>query len=577
MNVLHFLKIRYKNFLSTGNLFTEIDLSAVNMTLIVGSNGDGKSTMIDAITFALFNKPFRKINKPQLLNSITKKELVVEIEFVARGNSYKIVRGIKPAVFEIWKNGEMIDQAAANIDYQEQLEKNIIRTNFKTFSQIVILGSASYVPFMQLKPMDRRSIVEDLYDLRLFSTMNGLLSKRLSGAEKDINRLENERDMLVQKLTLSKQHQGTMAQDKQKWIEQKNLEISEIIGKIHALGSQVRFLELQNEESNPLLKEFGPLNKKMRDMGDIRAGILQNVASIEKEINWLNHSQDCPTCKQHIAEEFKTSAIAEKDARLTEVKDGLSKLQVMYKEVCEQQFALQEIDQAYQKNKTQIIILTSEITTRKSAISKLEREITQLENEHEEVVDEATITELESEIIEKKQEWAKLKTQADMMGYVNILLKDDGIKAKIIKKYSGTFNELANSYLAMLDFFVDFHLDEKFEEVIKSRGRDNFSYHSFSEGEKLRIDLAVLFAWRDVAKKRASLNTNLLIMDEIFDGSLDTQGVEELLVIMKKVIKKENVFVISHQTDRLSDKFDRTLQFSKTKGFSKLVVPSEAA
>jgi DNA repair exonuclease SbcCD ATPase subunit len=571
MNVLHFLKVRYKNFLSTGNLWTEIDLSATNMTLIVGKNGDGKSTMIDAICFALFNKPFRKINKPQLVNSITKKECVVEIEFVSRGHAYRVVRGIKPAIFEIWKNGDMINQDAANVDYQEHLEKNILRTNFKTFSQIVILGSASYVPFMQLKPMDRRAIVEDLYDLRLFSTMNSLLSRKLSGAEKDINRLENERDMLLQKLTLSKQHQGTMAEDKQKWIAAKYEDIAKIQGKIFELNERVEDLKMTNYAFQPELLELGALSKKMRDMGDIRAGILQNVAAIEREINWLNHSQDCPTCKQQIAEEFKTSAIAEKDARLTEVKDGLSKLEVMYKEICDRQFALQEISQTEQANKTQIIVLTSEVTTRKSAISKLEREITQLENEHEEVIDEATITEIESEIIEKKREWARLKTQADMMGYVNVLLKDDGIKAKIIKKYSGTFNELANSYLAMLDFFVDFHLDEKFEEVIKSRGRDNFSYHSFSEGEKLRIDLAVLFAWRDVAKKRASLNTNLLIMDEIFDGSLDTQGVEELLGIMKKVIKKENVFVISHQTDRLSDKFDRTLQFTKTKGFSKLI------
>jgi len=480
-----------------------------------------------------------------------------------------VVRGIKPAVFEIWKDGEMINQAASNIDYQEELEKRILQTNFKTFSQIVILGKASYVPFLQLKPMDRRTIVEDLYDLRVFSTMNSLLSKKITVAEKEINTLENERDMLVQKLILSRQHQNVQSEDKLKWIEQKSLDIEKTLVETNRIDAAIQILEEDIEALHPNVEEEQRYKIKVRELRTIRAGITSNEASIEKEIRFLCENESCPTCQQYIAVDFRERALLPKQEKLKEVSEGLRFLD---EKLAKYEVRLETLSVSGRKindNQTRVIVLKSQLENQKRLRLKLEQEIRQLETEHEEVIDEAAIIELETGIIEKKRDWGNLKIQSDMMGYVSILLKDNGIKSKIVKKYSGTFNDLVNSYLAKLDFFVDFHLDESFEEVIKSRGRDDFSYNSFSEGEKLRIDLAVLFAWRDIAKLRASLNTNLLIMDEIFDSSMDSIGKEELMKIMKSIRTENNTFVISHQAEAISDQFDRTLQFTKIKGFSR--------
>lgn len=567
---LKFSKLRYKNLLSTGNLFTEIDLDSVPMTLVVGINGDGKSTMIDAICFALFKKPFRRVNLPQLVNSITKKELVVEVEFLARGHRYKVVRGIKPAVFEVWKDGDLLNQPGSTVDYQTLLEKQILRTNFKTFSQIVILGSANYTPFMQLKPHERRPIVEDIYDLGIITKMNSVLNSRLSSIERDVNALENTRDMLLQKLELSRKHQDVQAEDKQKWIGQKTQDIANIETKVDEVTEQLRVLNEECKALEPDLELLKQHETRLRKMGDLRVQIEAKKTSVTKEVDWLNHQKDCPTCKQSIAEEFKEAAIAEKTQKIVKINEGLSKLKDEVATLKEAIAPLEASSVKHGSNKTQEYVLYSQISTHRGTIAKLRKEIVQLEAEHEEVVDEAQITEIESDILEKKREWGDLVRQRELMGRLGVYLKDTGVKAKIIKKYSGKFNELVNAYLAKLDFFVDFHLDEAFEETIKSRGRDNFSYNSFSEGEKLRIDLAVLFAWRDIAKHRASLNTNLLIMDEIFDGSMDFIGVDELLKIMKGVTVDNNVFVISHNTDKMQDHFDRTLRFKKSKGFSSL-------
>lgn len=567
---LRFRRVRYKNLLSTGNLFTEIDLDATPMTLVVGLNGEGKSTLIDAICYALFKKPFRSINLPQLVNSITKKELVVEIEFDCRGHSYRVVRGQKPAIFEIWKDGELLNQAAANIDYQEELEKRILRTNFKTFSQIVILGSANYTPFMQLKPHARRPIVEDLYDLLIFTRMNSVLNSKITGVEREVNTLENTRDMLLQKLELSRKHQNVLAEDKEKWIKQKTQDIEDIRVKIAETEDKIKSIDESNLILLPSVEKLKKAEARQRKMGDLRVQIRAKQSTIQKEIDWLNHQKDCPTCKQMIEAGFKVLAISEKEKKLKEISDGLEQLEFEITSIKEAIEPLQKDSTEHASNQTELYVLMSQVTTYCATVQKLGREIDQLQNEQEEVVDEAEISQIEAEILEKKRVWGTLVQERERMARLSVHLKDSGVKAKIIKKYSGKFNELVNAYLAKLDFFVDFHLNEEFEETIKSRGRDNFSYNSFSEGEKLRIDLAVLFAWRDIAKHRASLNTNLLIMDEIFDGSMDFIGVDELLKIMRGVTTDNNVFVISHNTDKMQDHFDRTLRFKKSKGFSSL-------
>lgn len=567
---LRFKKLRYQNFLSSGNAFTEIDLESCPMTLVVGDNGDGKSTFIDAICFVLFKKPFRKVNLPQLVNSVTNKGLLVEIEFEARGHEYLIRRGMKPAVFEVWVDGVLVDQDAMTKDYQAYLEKSILRTNFKTFTQIGILGSASYVPFMQLKPHDRRPIVEDIYDCGIFTVMKGLLTKRVNRIEKDLNALENERDLLLQKLELSRKNQETRVEDKQKWIEQKQEEILSLDAKLQVTSKTIEGVRIQCGALKPAVEDLDRYRKKLRELETLQTQIQANASTIKKEIAWLNHHDDCPTCKQGIAQEFRTGAVYDKEKKLTEIASGLEQLTEKMNDVRAAIESVAGAQRALSEKETKLIVLGREAETYVTTQRKLQREIEQLQSEQEEVVDEADIVEVESAIIEKKREWAEMTRDRAMMEYVDVHLKDTGIKARIIKKYSGTFNQLVNAYLAKLDFFVDFHLDENFEEVIKSRGRDNFSYNSFSEGEKLRIDLAVLFAWRDIARMRASLNTNLLIMDEIFDGSLDAQGVEELLKIMSRVTDGSNVFVISHQIDRLDGHFDRKLRFTKTKGFSKV-------
>lgn len=567
---LTFRRLRYQNLLSTGNIFTEIDLDSVPMTLVVGDNGDGKSTFIDALCFVLFKKPFRKINLPQLVNSVTGKGLLVEVEFDSRGHSYLVRRGIKPNLFEVYEDGSLIDQTLTK-DYQAEFEKRIIRTNYKTFVQIVILGSASYVPFMQLKSHERRPIVEDIYDCGIFTQMKVILSKKLSDLERELNVMENERDLLNHKLEVSRKKQEFLTDDKQKWIHQKQSQITFLESGIEKVEEKLKDLHAENELMAPVIAEEAKHKKQLSELETLQHKITANANSVRKEIEWLTSHENCPTCKQHIAPEFKTRTIEEKDRKLDEISDGLQKLFHKVEEITSLKDKLSYAQLKVSSNKTQEYILGSEISTYTAQIKNLKKEIRQLQEEKEDVIDEAEVIELESRIIAKKREWAEAALERDAMEYINSKLKDSGIKAQIIKKYSASFNTLVNAYLAKLDFFVDFHLDENFEETIKSRGRDNFSYNSFSEGEKLRIDLAVLFAWRDIARTRASLNTNLLVMDEVFDGSLDAQGVEELLKIMTRVTEGNNVFVISHQIDRLDGHFDRKIRFTKTKGFSRIL------
>lgn len=567
---LHFHKIRYRNLLSTGSAWTEVDLEVFPMTLIIGKNGDGKSTLIDALCFALFGKPFRKINKPQLVNSVTKKEMLVEVEFTIQGWRFKVIRGMKPNVFEVWRHGTLLNQPGDSRDYQAELEKYILRTNMATFNQIVILGSANYVPFMQLKTLQRREVTEDIYDLKIFTSMNSVLKDRLTKAEREVDRLENMKESIEGKIELSRKHQETVVEDKTKWIEAKQVDIDRALIEITRLDDEAERLRQVNELLAFDVDLETSRKLKVTKLLEMKTKIEINAESVKKDMKFLDEHDDCPTCKQAIAEDFRVQAFQAKRSKLDEITGGLSLLNEKVEEAFASVTELNNPSKAFSENQTSIVLLSSRIMNQKSIIAKAEKDITLLEKEQVATVDESTLTDLEDELLERKRDWAALVRQKDMMSYVAVLLKDTGIKSKIVKKYSGTFNQLVNSYLAKLDFFVDFHLDENFEEVIKSRGRDTFSYNSFSEGEKLRIDLAVLFAWRQIAKLRASLSTNILIMDEIFDSSLDVDGVEDLMKIMTRVTENSNVFVISHQTDRLSDHFDRTLTFTKRKGFSEI-------
>ncbi len=572
ITTLHFQKLRYKNLLSTGSEFTEILLDQDKMTLIVGPNGEGKSTIIDALCFVLFKKPFRKVTLAQLVNSITKKELLIELEFICRGHQYLIRRGIKPNIFEVYCEGELLNQPGAVRDYQEDLEKHILRTNFDTFCQIVILGSANYIPFMQLPAKKRREVVEDLYDLRIFTSMNSVLKDRIKLVDKTINDLEKEKLKIMSNLELSQKHQTAVSEDKQSWILDKQKAIELALSQIAALDDELEECENKIEEMKPVLKTYETLEKKMSSLDTLKHKIEINRSSIAKEIQFLEENCDCPTCKQVIDPKFKTTVISEKSAKIAEIDEGYK---MLLEKIAFHKAELNETSskkQGLRQIENQRLVNASHMDNQKLLIRKLEAEIQRLEDEQEKVIDEHELTELESALLEAKREWAALTRQGEMMGRLAVLLKDNGVKSLIIKKYSGTFNQLVNSYLAKLEFYVDFHLDENFEETIKSRGRDTFTYNSFSEGEKLRIDLAVMFAWREIATMRASLNCNLLIMDEVLDSSLDSSGMTEMLKIVQKLSERWNSFIISHRGDQITEAFGKTLTFRKTRGFSKLVV-----
>lgn len=570
---LYFTKIGWKNLLSTGNLVTEIDLTSHTMSLVVGENGAGKSTMLDVLCFVLFNKPYRKINKPQLVNAQTKKDCLGYVEFKTRGSSYKIVRGIKPTVFEIWKDGTLVNQDAKSIDYQSHLEKHILKTNFKTFCQIVILGSASFVPFMQLPGGQRREITEDVLDLKIFTSMNTILKTHFSRVERLIQDKKREKDVLTAKINMAAKHTKQLAEDKQKqiWDIQEKItahfeERQDYSLAIHEKRKEVEALLKETADSEKVEKR----SKKMRSLKNQLDG---KISALVQDVKFLNDHDNCPTCNQNIDSEFKACTVSSKNEALIETKEGLRLLDEQYAEIEKQLQKFAEVNKQISAINTDIYVFQTKIDTVDRYVKNLERDLDTLEKEQKEISGES-LEVLEKELKSLEKEKGELESDLYMMEYVSVLLKDSGIKAKIIKQYVPIINKLINKYLAQLDFFVDFNIDENFEETIKSRGRDDFSYASFSEGEKMRIDLAVLFTWRAVAKMRSSINTNLLIMDEIFDGSLDAAGTEEFMKILGKVTEDNNVFVISHKTDQLYDQFDRVIKFTKNSGFSKMEIAS---
>lgn len=562
--------IRWKNFLSTGNLFTELDLSANKTTLIVGENGAGKSTLLDALSFALFGKPFRKINKPQLMNSITQKQLVVEVEFGVGQNEYKIIRGMKPNVFEVYKNGKLLNQSAEMKDYQEILEKQIIKVNHKSFCQVVVLGSATFLPFMQLAAHQRREIIEDLLDLQIFTSMNSLLKDKVLTNNESSIIVASEKKLTEEKIALVKEHLVELQNNNDKMIEEKKSRIVETNEQIEKLNKEYWEYENKRKELEESAEDEQAIQKKSHKLQELKHKIEANLSVLNKEVGFFHKFDNCPTCKQQIDEKFKNETISSKEQEIREINEGLEKLSAEYEKVSDRIKELLDI-------RSQINDQRMEINRVKTKISSLIEYRQTLEDEIKSIhktaptEDDGKVPELEKQLKELEAKYYNLVEEKNILSVVSNLLKDGGIKSKIIKQYVPVINKLINKYLSSMEFMCQFELDEQFNETIKSRYRDEFSYASFSEGEKMRINLAILFTWRAIAKLRNSVNTNLLIMDEVFDSSLDSNGTEEFLKIINNLTKDTNTFIISHKSDQMYDKFEKVIRFEKHKNFSRIV------
>ena len=564
-----FRTLRWKNFLSTGNIFTELQLDKHNTTLIVGENGAGKSTILDALSFALFGKPFRKVNKGQLVNTITRKDSVVEIEFSIGQNNFKIVRGMKPNLFEVYQNGALVNQSAEMKDYQEILEKQILKINHKSFCQVVVLGSATFQPFMQLPTGQRREIIEDLLDLQIFTTMNVLLKNKVTLNKEMIADVNSDQRVAREKMKLMREHMMEMQNSNDKIVEEKRERIEQAFEDIHQVSRQVTILTQELTEMEEQVADEQAISAKMRKLDNLRHQIEANKKLIKSEVEFFKSHDNCPTCKQEIDEKFKCDTVEQKTNQINEIEDGLIKLSDQYNELAQKIDEMMEVRSNINSKKMEIHQLTSRINSLYDYKSQLEDEIKTIKKDFEKQ-DEGKIQDLEDELARLELELKELEDDRTVLTAASVLLKDGGIKSKIIRQYIPIINKLINKYLSAMDFFVQFELDEEFNETIKSRFRDEFSYASFSEGEKMRINLAILFTWRAVAKLRNSINTNLLIMDEVFDSSLDSNGTEEFMKILNQLTTDTNTFIISHKGDQLVDKFGNVIKFEKHKNFSRI-------
>ena len=563
--------IRWKNLLSTGNNFTEIRLDANTNTLIVGKNGSGKSTLLDALCFGLFGKAFRNINKPNLLNSINDKECIVEIEFDSEGKSYKVIRGIKPNTFEIYCNKVLLNQEASSRDYQEYFERFILKLNYKSFTQIVILGSASFVPFMQLSAADRRAIIEDLLDIQIFSTMNGLAKDRLAENKEIITTKRNQIELIQEKCNIHKKHLEDIEQDVENRIKAYDEEISnnrEIIQKLHANVSSLLVTSANHQEH---VANKNSVETKLKTITKLESQIEGNISKFRKDISFFQQNDNCPTCRQEIALGFRDIQIETLTKKVTECEQGLKDIEAKILEEQTNLNEISEIQKLIQGIQIQIAKDNVTISECEKYIKKIEKQISELRNNTKSKEKEnVQIHKMESDLENLENELKKITEEKRYYEVATNLLKDTGIKTKIIKQYLPVINKLVNKYLTSLDFFVNINLDESFKETIKSRHRDEFSYNNFSEGEKQRIDMALMLTWRAVAKLKNSANTNLLILDEIFDASLDASGTEELMKLLH-LLEDVNLFVISHRGDILQDKFSNVVKFEKIKNFSRII------
>lgn len=567
--MINFKQIRYMNILSTGNAWTEIPLDSHKTTLILGENGAGKSTILDALSFALYGKAFRKINKPQLMNSINGKGLLVELTFTVGDITYMVKRGMKPNIFEIFKNGELIKQDAANKDYQLYLEENIIKMNHKSFGQVVVLGSSTFVPFMQLPAASRREIIEDLLDIQVFTTMNTLLKEKVSNNKADVVDTKHKIELVKTKIDAAKTKNKSIEDLKKNEVSRIKTKMKEFVKTYEDETKEIGELVKLNEALSDTIKdESEVLTNKAEKQSEI-ARIEKDISSLQNVLSFYEKHDNCPTCKQGIEHSFKSGVLSENSDKITSLQTTLSTVGI---DLAAANTRLSEIKLVKDKiNANSMKISEHEINVRiaKNSLKSLKAD---LENAQKEVksIDLSEIEQFEDVLKKLHTKQEALYSDAEVLGVVATLLKDGGIKTRIVKQYIPVMNKLINKYLAAMDFFVDFQLDENFNETIKSRFRDEFSYSSFSEGEKLRIDLALLFTWRAISKLRNSTSTNLLIMDEIMDSSLDNSGTDEFLKIINELAVDTNIFIISHKGDQLYEKFDNVLRFEKVKNFSRI-------
>jgi DNA repair exonuclease SbcCD ATPase subunit len=563
-----FKTIRWKNFLSTGNVFTEVDLTTCKTNLIVGENGAGKSTILDALTFSLFGKPFRKINKPMLVNSINEKDCVTEIEFSIGKNEFKVVRGIKPNKFEIYNNGQLWNQESTLVDQQKNFEQNVLKMNYKSFTQIVVLGSSTFVPFMRLPVAQRREIIEDILDIQIFSTMNVLLKDKIRDNREEIKDFDYQIDLVKEKVELQKNYLLELDKKNKADISKKEEKISELLedeNKQHVLIKETSGVI---EQLNKQIDEYSTSSDKLKKLNTFLIKLSSKLQTCQKEHQFFEKNHVCPTCTQDLSDEFRTDKISSGKTKLDELTVGYNEILSAIGDEEKRFNKWNEISTEITNNNQQISQANFQINSIRKSIGDVEKEIKDLESGGGDKKE--AYSKLETLVGEKKElslQLSESKKDKDMLSVAAGLLKDNGIKTRIIKKYLPVMNKLINQYLQGMDFYVNFTLDENFEETIKSRFRDQFSYASFSEGEKARIDIALLLTWRSIAKLKNSVDTNLLILDEIFDGSLDQQGGSDLGWILRNFDDSISVFVISHK-EQMNDKYDRTLNVEKIKNYS---------
>ena len=569
--MITFKNLKYRNFLSSGQHWTDINFQEYNTNLVIGTNGSGKSTMLDALTFALFNKPFRKINKSQLINTTNEKDTLVEVEFSVNSRDYLVRRGIKPNIFDIEVNGEALHRQADDRSNQKILEENILKVNYKSFTQIVILGSSTFVPFMQLTGSNRREVIEDLLDIRIFSTMNNLMREKMREQRDSLKTLTLRKDNIQDKMVMQKNFMAELDAQRQTGIKASNKKIKEYTLEVDNL---LESNEIKTVDVSELIKKQENVTgagKKLKKLNTLKGKLSNKVTTITKEHKFFSDNTVCPTCTQSINEEFRIDRINDAQSKAKELQSGYKELENAIQKEEEREHQFTQLSQ-------EISTLNNDISQNNTKISGFQRQIRDLESEIQTITDQLQnrntehekLAEFKANLKETIDELSDQREQLNHYDFAYSLLKDDGVKTKIIKKYIPVINQQVNRYLQLMDFYINFHLDEEFNETVKSPIHEDFSYASFSEGEKMRIDLALLFTWREIARIKNSVNTNLLIMDEVFDSSLDGFGTEEFLKIIKFVIKDANIFVISHKSD-LHDKFDNVIKFDKVKGFSRIV------
>ena len=568
--MITFKKVRWKNFLSTGNYFLEVELDRNPTTLIVGENGSGKSTVLDALCFVLFNKPFRQISKGQLINSINMGSTVVEIEFIIQKNHFKVIRGMKPTIFEIYCNGRMMNQDANALDTQKILEQQILKLNYRSFTQVVILGSSTFVPFMQLRSKDRREVVEDILDIKIFSLMNFLLKHKVKEVSEELKSIEYEFRLSKEKIDLQSKYIEDIKKNKVKLIEEKVSLVNETESVKLEESKRVDALNEEVKELQPKVSNKQDIKNSIREYHKMEAKLSNRIDENERQKKFFEENETCPVCTQDIESELKKKKIEEKHNRIKELHGGIEKLKV---ELKSKETILNDVElllKQIREKEVEIAKSCASITHMQKLIISTEKDISNYKKGEVSEEDKAKLTRLSERCKIQEEQITKLREDKFYVDVARNLLMDTGIKTKIINKYLPIMNKLINGYLTSMDFYVNFTLDNNFNETIKSRHRDEFSYSSFSEGEKMRIDLALLFTWRAVAKMKNSTNTNLLILDEIFDSSLDTTGTDDFLKILN-TFADQNVFVISHKGDTMFDKFRSVIKFEKVRNFSKLL------